>query len=59
MEADAEEAARLEIRSLKSRLEDAEQEMTKLQERIQDLIVKNESSSNDLLHAKARHIHQN
>ena len=53
VEAQAEEACRLELRHLRSRLEEADQEVAKLQDRLQELHEKLEASNGDLLHAKA------
>ena len=53
VEAQAEEASRLELRHLCSRHEEAEQEVAKLHDRLQELHEKLEAANGDLLHAKA------
>jgi len=53
-EADAEESSRVEVRHVKARLEEAEQEVGKLQERVEGLHDKNEAAIADLQHAKVR-----
>ncbi len=53
-QAEAEEAYRVEVRHVKARLEEAEQEVSKLQERVEGLHDKNETANADLQHAKVR-----
>ena len=54
VEAELEESTKAEVRHLKSRLVDADQEVCKLQDRLQEALNKLETSNSDLAHAKVR-----
>ena len=56
MQIAAEESARLDVRSLRRRLEEAEQAAARLKTQIQGLQSKNEAVSTELLQAKVRHL---
>ena len=52
VEAEVEESTKAEVRHLKARLVDADQEVCKFQDRMQEVLSKAESTSSDLALAK-------
>ena len=54
VEAEVEESTKAEVRHLKARLVDADQEVCKLQDRMQEVLTKTEATNSDLAHAKVR-----
>lgn len=52
VEAEIEESTKAEVRHLKARLVDADQEVCKLQDRMQEVLAKSEVLATDLAHAK-------
>lgn len=52
VEAEVEESTKAEVRHLKARLVDADQEVCKLQDRLQEALNKSESTNSDLAHVK-------